>query len=197
HDSVRVEVAPAAQFQRVHLLLRVLVVAALSMLHGSDLGLFGLLYFFLPVIAAILVAQRGAARYLGSDASWLVPLLEWVLGFYAYMLFVTDVFPLGQAERAVRLRVSAAGSPSVGSALLRLLTSIPFLLVLLLIGLGSFVISVIAALNILLFQSYPRAMRSFQQDVIGWMARLFAYHASLVEDYPSLSYAARTRDAQA
>lgn len=195
--SVQIEVAPNLQFKRVQLLLRVLVVAALGMLHRSDVGLFGLLYFFLPVIAAILVAQRGGARYLESDAPWLLLLLEWVLGFYAYMLFVTDVFPLGREERAVRLRVTPAGTPTVGSALLRLLASLPFLLMLALIGIGSFVISLIAALNILLFEAYPEAMRSFQQDVVGWMARLFAYHASLVDEYPSLSQPSHARDARA
>ena len=196
NHSVRIEVAPNPPFKRVQLLLRVLVLAALSMLHRSDVGLFGLLYFFLPVLAAIMVAQRGSAKYLDSDAPWLRSLLEWVLGFYAYMLFVTDAFPLGQAERAVRLQVTPGGSPTVSSALLRLLTSLPFLIVLVLAGIVSFVVSLIAAFSILLFASYPEAMRSYQRDMVGWLARLFAYHASLVDEYPSLRDASRPRDAE-
>jgi Domain of unknown function (DUF4389) len=123
------------------------------------------------------------------DAPWLVSLLEWVVGFYAYMLFVTDAFPLGRRERAVRLHVTAGGAPSVGSSLSRLVTSIPHLLVLVLLGIPSIVIGVIAAFNILLFESYPEAMHSFQRDIAARIARLFAYHASLVDAYPAPDFA--------
>lgn len=185
---VRIEVAVPARFARVQLLVRVLVVAAFGMIHESGPGLFGLLYFGLPVVAAVLITQRNGAGYLERDAPWLISALEWVVGFYAYMLFVTDKFPLDAQGRAVRLNVSVQGSPTVGRALLRLVTSLPQLVVLLFVGLASFVIAVIAAAGILLFESYPESLRAFQREVVGWIARLFSYHASLVETYPPLGF---------
>jgi hypothetical protein len=166
------------------------------MLHRSEIGLFGLLYFILPAVAAILITHRGGAKYLELDAPWLVSFLEWVVGFYAYMLFVSDAFPLGRRERAVRLHVSAGGEPTVGSALARLVTSIPHLLALVLLGIPSIVIGVIAAFSILLFESYPEAMRTFQLDVAARIARLFAYHGSVVDAYPALDFATRPSHAE-
>lgn len=183
--SVEIDVPPHAPWKRVHLLVRALVWVALGMVHESGPSLFGLLYFFLPVVAAILIAQRGGTRYLESAAPGLVWLLEWVVGFYAYMLFVCDVFPLGKHERAVRLHVTPSGDPTAASALLRLVTSLPHLVVLVLVGIASVFVALIAALSVLLFETYPEAMRSFQRDFTGRLARLLAYHASLVATFPS------------
>ena len=185
---VRIEVQTPAKFERVQLLVRLLVLIAFGMIHESGLGLFGLVYFLLPVVAAVLITQRGGEGYLDRDAPWLVSALEWVVGFYAYMLFVTDRFPLDKRERALQLHVAVDGHPSVGSALARLLASLPQLVVLFFVGLVSAVVSVIAAVGILLFETYPEALRTFQQEVVSWLARLFAYHGSLVQKYPPFGF---------
>jgi hypothetical protein len=183
---VTIEVAEMSRFARVQLLVRVLVVAAFGMVHESGPGLFSLLYFILPVVAAVLITQRTGAGYLDRDAPWLISFLEWVVGFYAYMLFVTDRFPLDARGRAVRLNVAVQGTPTVGRALLRLVTSLPQLVVLFVLGLVSLVVAVIAAAGILLFEGYPKPLRGFQRGVLGSIARLFSYHASLVQTYPPL-----------
>lgn len=183
--TVQIDVPSNGRFKRVQLLVRALVLIAFGIVHQSGPGLFGLLYFFLPVIAAILITQRGGAHYLESAAPWLVSVLEWTIGFYAYMLFVCDVFPLGERERAVRLRVIPSGAPTTASALVRLVTTLPHVLVLAILGIASVVVAVIAALNVLLFETYPEAMRSFQQDVTVRIARVFVYHASIVDTYPT------------
>jgi hypothetical protein len=74
---------------------------------------------------------------------------------------------------------------------LRLLTNIPHLLVLVILAIPGVVIAAIAAFNILLFESYPEAMRLFQLEIAARIARLFAYHASLVDAYPALGFAPR------
>jgi hypothetical protein len=184
---VRVDIEAPTQFQRVQLFVRILVLIAFGMIHQSGIGLFGLLYVLLPIVAAVLITHRGGAGYLERDASWLVAVLEWVVAFYAYMLFVTDAFPLDSRGRPVRLRVATQGAPSVGSALLRLVTSLPQLVVLMILGFIAVVLALFAAVGILLFGHYPAAMRAFQQEVVARGARLFSYHASLVQQYPPLS----------
>ncbi len=186
---VRIEVQTPAKFKRVQLLVRILVLVAFGMIHESGPGLFGLVYFLLPVVAAVLITQRGGTGYLERDAPWLVSALEWVVGFYAYMLFVTDTFPLDRRERALQLHVAVDGHPSVGSALARLLASLPQLVVVFFVGLVSALVALIGAVSILLFETYPEALRSFQKDVVAWLARLFAYHGSLVQKYPPFGFA--------
>jgi hypothetical protein len=190
---VRIDLTAPVHFDRIQLLVRALIFVAFGMIHESGSGLFACLYVVLPAVAAVLITHRGGAGYLERDAPGLISVLEWVIGFYAYMLFVTDTFPLDTRARAIRLRVSVAGTPTVGRALLRLVTSVPHLIVLAFVGLASFVIGVIAAVGILLFERYPEPLRAFQQDVTAWIARLFAYHACLVQSYPPLAFSDATR----
>ena len=84
----------------------------------------------------------------------------------------------------MRLKVVRSGSPTVGSALLRILKAIPSALVLALLGLVSSIVWLIAAVSILLTDTYPARLWKFQYAVTGWQAHLLAYLASLVEPYP-------------
>ena len=185
---VRVVVALPARFARVQLALRLLVLAAFGVVHQSAGGLLGVLYLLLPLAAAVLVTQRGGRAYLERDAPFLVGVLEWVLGLYAYLLFVTDVFPLAPRDRPLRLRVEPQGTPTVGTALLRLVTTLPHAVALLFIGIAAMVITCIAAVAVLFTERYPDALRGFQRDVIAWVARVFAYHACIVEGYPPFAF---------
>ncbi|HEX7480353.1 MAG TPA: DUF4389 domain-containing protein [Polyangiales bacterium] len=185
---VTLEIQHPLRFERVQVLLRLLVCLAMGALHQSLAGLFATLYFFMPVVVAVLVSRRGGARFLTGDSTWLCTCLEWVIGVYAYLLFVTDRFPLGVQERPVRLHVHLCGTPSVGGALLRLVTSIPHALVLCLLSVVSALLGLVAALAILASEHYPSSLRTFQHNLVAWLARLFAYHASLVDVYPPFAF---------
>jgi hypothetical protein len=178
---VVLEIDAPQRFERVQLLLRVLVFIACGTLHNS-LG--GSLYLLLPIVAAVLISQRNGGAYLERDQRWLVSALEWVVALYAYMLCLTDRFPLEPGRRGVRLDVRVSGTPTVGSALCRLLTSLPHALILMLFGIVSAFVSLFAAVSILLTEQYPAPLRAFQRGYAGWIARVFAYHLSLVEAYP-------------
>ena len=41
---------------------------------------------------------------------------------------------------------------------------------------------------ILVRETYPAALYDFQRGVLRWQARLLAYHASLVDEYPPLAF---------
>jgi len=43
---------------------------------------------------------------------------------------------------------------------------------------------VIAAVSVLINKTYPRSIYGFQRAVLRSVGRLFAYHASLVDRYP-------------
>jgi hypothetical protein len=106
------------------------------------------------------------------------------VAFYAYLLILTDRFPTERPGEIVRFEVRAGGSPTVGSALLRLIYSIPNAFVFLLLGIVSVAVWLIAAVMVLMRESYPEGLYNFQRGVLRWEARLLGYHASLVEEYP-------------
>ena len=57
-------------------------------------------------------------------------LVAFVIGFSAYLFLGTDEFPTWDAEGAVQYRYQPSGTPTVGSALLRIITVLPHLFVL-------------------------------------------------------------------
>jgi hypothetical protein len=185
---VTLELQLEERFERMQLLLRLLVCMAIGVLHQSMGGIFGALYLLLPVVVAILISRKGGAGFLDEDSHWLVLSLEWVIGLYAYLLFVTDRFPLPSQPRHARLIVQPTGTPSVGHALARLLLSIPHAFVLAILGLVSGIVWLLAAVMILFTERYPSGLHAFQRKYVAWMARFFVYHASLVEAYPPFSF---------
>src|SRR5690606_26967384 len=79
------------------------------------------------------------------------------------------------------------GQPTIGSALLRLLTSIPSAFVWCLLGIVSWLLCLFSYLTVLFAAKVPDSIVALQTGYLRWAARLFAYHASFVEEYPPFS----------
>ena len=172
-----VERPPA--FQRAHVFLRIALLILIGWI-GHPLGL---LWVGIPVVAAILVSQKGGQRYLEEDGPTVVRLLTWLLDLLAYLALLTDQLPGGEGH-SVRFQVERSGSPTVGSALLRILYAIPSLIVLAILLFVAGFAWLIAAVCVLVSERYPDGLWRFLCGVVRWEARLFAYLASLVEHYP-------------
>jgi len=172
------------KFDRVQVALRLAVLLVLAILAGAIGWIFGLLYLAIPIWAAILISQKGAETYLAERGGPMLTLLRWYLALYAYMFLLTDRFPTEKPEEAIRFEVAPSGSPTVGSALLRLIMSIPSAFVLGILGIVGFFIWIIAAVSVLIQESYSEGLWNFQLAISRWNARLLAYHASLVGEYP-------------
>jgi hypothetical protein len=171
------------RFQRRHVLLRIAMVLVLSLMLAFSWFVV-LVYLTVPVVAAAFVS-RDKGRYLEQSGELMRRFSHWLVAFDAYITYLTDRLPLEDPEDVVRYEVRMSGTPTPGSALLRLVYSIPHGLVLLVLG---FVIApvtwVAAAVFILLTGSYPDALYRFHTGVVRWTARLLAYHASLTDEYP-------------
>jgi hypothetical protein len=186
---VQLEVTSPLHFDRVQLALRVVIAIALGWL-GTSAGWVGcLLFFALPVIAAVAISTRGAQAYLDDTGAKVWRAASWLLAFSAYMLLLVDRFPVGEPT-GVQLQIRPDGHPTTSSALLRLFTSIPSGFVLGLLGFVSSVLFVVGAVMILIDGRVPAGILGFQRGVLRWQARLFAYHASLIEEYPPFSFEA-------
>jgi hypothetical protein len=165
------------KFERPQIFLRILLWILLS-------WIVGLAFFVLPIAAAIYISQKGSEKFLEEDGPKMTGWLRWIMGFYAYLAIVTDRFPSEKAEELVKFEVRTSGTPTVGSALLRLIYSIPSAFVLGLLGIVSEILWIIAAVMVLVQENYPDGIYNFQRGIVRWEARLLGYHASLVEQYP-------------
>jgi hypothetical protein len=175
---VQLEVTSPARFDRMQLLLRVLISMALGFI-GITTGWFkSLLYIVLPVLAAIGIGPK----------AWRP--VTWLLSFSAYMLLLTDRFPLDD-DTGVRIEMQPTGHPTPGSALLRLITSLPSAIAWSFLGFVSCVLWFVGAIAILIGGPMPRGILDFQAGFLRWQARLLAYHASLVDEYPPFSFGER------
>ena len=170
------------KFERPQVALRILVILLLSILAGAVGWIFGLFYLAVPVLAAVFISQDGAEAYFKDTKMPMI--LRWYLALYSYLAVLIDRFPTDEPEKIITFEFRPTGSPTVGSALLRLILSIPSALVLALLALVGLVVWVIAVVSILIRENYSDGLYNFQLGIMRWQARLLAYHASLVDEYP-------------
>ncbi len=176
------------RFERAHVALRVVLLVVLSLIASAP-GVFAVVYVALPVVAAIVIGQKGGERYVAEDGERMAAAVRWVVAALAYLALLTDELPRRETQ-PVRVAVQPSGTPTVGSALVRLLTALPSALVLALLGVAAAIVWIVAAGFVLATESYPRELYDFQRGVLAWETRLLAYLASLVEPYPPFSLAA-------
>ena len=184
---VQLDVTSPPRFDRIQLLLRLALAIALGSIGITAGWIMCLLFLTLPVVAAIAVSTRGARAYIDDLGPQLWRAIGWLLTLSAYMLLLVDRFPLGESSD-VHLELRLTGQPTTGSAMLRLITSIPSGFVLGLFGIVSSVMFVVGAVTILVGNTVPASILAFQRGVLRWQARLVAYHASLVDEYPPFTF---------
>jgi hypothetical protein len=179
---VTFDVERPAQFSRSGVPLR-FVVLVMFFLPGSINWVASL--FYLPVTSALLLSQKGAERFFEEDRRRLTDLIRWVIGLYSYFAFLTDTASLDFERTGVRLEVERSGTPSTGSALRRIVFSLPNVAVFGVFGILALGVWGLAGVSILATGNYPRSLYAYQRAVNRWQARLFSYHTSLVDEYPS------------
>lgn len=167
-------------YDRVQLLLRLVLLACLGIAGWSGGWVFLLLYLGLPLVAAITVASGGPAAYREEVAPVVIRFLRWFIGINAYVGMVNDRFPIREDGLIVRLDVAPGAPPTAGAALLPLLTSLPAAIVLALLGLVSAVLWVVGAITILTTRSVPGAVVRFQRGMLRMLAELLVHQASLL-----------------
>ena len=176
---------PPERFQRPQVAIRVLLLFITSWLGGLAGAILGLPYLFLPIASAVLISQKGADRFMREDAPRVAGWLRWLICLYAYLFLATDQLVFTQEPGAIlHFEVQPQGTPTAGSALLRLIYSIPSAFVLGLIGIVAGVLWLVAAVYILFQETCPKGIYDFFRGYLRWQARLLGYHASLVEEYP-------------
>jgi len=181
---VRLHVERAARTSRIHVLTRLLLLLAVGALGWSSI--YWALYLALPAVAALLILRRGGGEgYLSEDGPRLVRVLRWLAAAYAYLWLLTDVLPTAQGG-PVDLQVAPSGSPTPTSALLRIVTSIPAIVLLGLLTIAAGLVWIVGAASILAIERMPGVLADFLALTLRVQFRVVAYHLSLVDRYPSL-----------
>lgn len=176
-----------SRMSRVHVAVRLAVLLALGSIGCSSV--YWLLYVLLPVVAALLVSRDGPEGYLREDAPGALRVLRWVSSAYAYLWLLTDAVPRADGGGPVELTIRAGGNPTPGSALVRLASSLPALLLLAILSLLAAVLWIVGAICVLAVERVPAAVADFIAMKLRYQCRLLAYHLSLVDAYPSLDTA--------
>jgi hypothetical protein len=184
---VQLVVERADRIPRVHVLIRLALLLALATLGCSSIYWF--LYLALPPLVALLVSKKSGASYLAEDAPRVVRVLRWIAAAYAYLWLLSNELPTAQASR-VDLQIEPGGTPTVGSALARLVYSLPALLLVAVLSLAATLVWLVAAAVVLVTERMPDSLADFLALVLRVQFRLVAYHLSLVERYPSLEESA-------
>ncbi len=192
-NPVRFHAGPLTDRDPVHVALRLVLLLALALIGCSSAYWF--LYVALPGTAAWLIAQHGARQFLGRDSRRIVAILRFIAAAYAYLWLLTDTLPGTDGEEAIELEVDPQGAPTTGSALLRLLYSVPALLLLALLSVVGAVLWVIGAAGILAWRRLPDWIGDYMALTLRYQFRLLAYHLSIVDRYPTVHEESATRDA--
>lgn len=181
---VTFEIERPPAFDRAHVFLRIGVLAVI----GWAVQPVGLLWLGLPVVAAFLISQKSGERYLAEDGPTVTRALNWIVDVVAYVALLTDRFP-SLDEHTVRYEVERSGSPTKRSALLRIVHAIPSVMVLAVLTWVATIVWFFAMVLVFFTGRYPESWWRFLCGIVGWDARLIAYLASLVDDYPPFALA--------
>lgn len=186
NHPTQLEIAPPERMQRIHVLIRLILLIALGVVGWSSV--YWLAYLTLPALAALLLSSEGPTRYFAEDAPKITRALRWLASAYAYLWLLTDAYPKAEGGPVV-LQIEVGGKPTAASALLRLLTSIPAVLLLALMSFAAGVLWLIEAIVILVRARPSVTIGDFLALTLRYQFRLIAYHLSLVDRYPSLESA--------
>jgi hypothetical protein len=106
----------------------------------------------------------------------------------AYTSYLRDEYPSTDEEQAVHLEIAypdAEGQLNRFMPLIKWLLAIPHYVILIILGICTFVVTLIGWLAILILGQYPRGLFEFVVGVARWGERVNAYAGMLVTDrYP-------------
>ena len=180
---VRFHVEPM-RMDRLHVLIRLVLLGAVATVGLSSF--YWLLYLAVPVVVALIVSDEGADYYMEQDAPRVARTLQWIAGLYAYLWLLTDEMPTTQPGGPVTLEIDLRGEPTLRSAFVRVVTSLPALVVLAILSLVAMAFWVVGAISILVMRRVPLGVSDFIAMKLQYQFRLVAYHLSLVDEYPAV-----------
>lgn len=149
----------------------------------------------LGTAGSVAVASWLAILVRGRIPRWLfdfqVALYRWVNRAVGYFLQLTDRYPPFEGDWVISYDVRYPERLSRWKLLFwKVITAIPHFIILVFLGLGAIIVTVIAWFFILIAGRYPRGMYDYVAGVMRWNARVGAYVLSLTDEYPPFNLSA-------
>lgn len=188
---VTYDIQQQEKYDRTHVFIRIVLFVVIGVLFSFVQPLSsvsGLFYLAVPVVAAILIAQKGAATYFAERENNMAKWLRWLFALSAYVSMLTDRLPNQEPRQTLRFEIAPEGEPSAGSVLLRIILAIPHAIVLALLGIVAGILMVVAAILVLVQEKYPAGIFGFLRGYARWNARVYGYMAGFAQDYPPFSF---------
>ena len=176
------------RYDRMQVVIRIAILVVLSILGGALGWLGGAVYLGIPVVAAILISQRGARAYLDERDEKMALWLRYIFSIYAYIGLMTDRLPNEDPRQTLRYEVEPDGEPSIGQVLLRIILAIPHAIILGLLGIVAFFMILVAGIMVLIQEKYPESIFNFLRGYARWYVRMLSYMAGLVQAYPPFAF---------
>ena len=186
--GVTFDIERPESYDRMQVVIRILIIVVASILAGALGWISCALYLAVPVLAAILISQKGAATYFAESEQNMTLWLRYVIAIYAYLGLLTDKLPNEDPRQTMRFDVTPSGEPTTGGVLVRIITVIPHAIVLALLGVVAAILIVVAAIMILVNESFPEGIYGYLRGYLRWQARVYAYLAGLVQEYPPFAF---------
>jgi Domain of unknown function (DUF4389) len=186
--GVTFDITQPERYDRTQVAIRILIIIVLSILAGALGWVPGVLFLAIPVLAAIFISQKGAATYFAESEENMTRWLRYVVAAYAYLALLTDRLPNEDPRQTMRFEIAPSGEPTPGGVLIRIITTIPHFIVLALLGFVAGVLIVVAAIMVLVNETYPSGIFDFLRGVLRWQARVLAYLAGMEQEYPPFAF---------
>jgi hypothetical protein len=180
------------RYDRIQLLWRLGIWMVLGAVTN---GVLGFAYFAGPIVSAIFVSRHGADGFHEKYGAKYAKFVSFYADLQTYFLFGTDEFPSWGKEGAAHYSYQPSGSPTVGSALLRLIMVIPHAIMGWVLGIIIFGASLVAIVTVLMSETVSEGIWGILMGIVAWEARVLTYFLSMVEEYPPFSLDKEVRGA--
>src|SRR5438552_7469871 len=124
---VTFDIAYPQKMDRVQIAIRIGILIILSFILNP---VFGAMWFVIPIVAAIMISQRGGENYVAEADENMTKWLRLLMAAHAYLGLVTDRLPNEEPRETLTFEVRRTGTPSAGQTLLRIILGIPHYFVL-------------------------------------------------------------------
>lgn len=190
---VTFNIAKPQKFQRIQIALRFIIIFLLSLIN-TLFYIYLALYLAIPLLASILLSQKGAEKYLQESNGNILKWISFLVGFNAYLGLLTDKFPIESNFDHFNLKITPGGKPTIGDPLLRILLALPHYIALIIVAIPLVVLYPLAAIFILATENYPDFFYSYLRGYVRWQTRVYFYLAAIVEEYPPFSFRNGTKE---
>jgi hypothetical protein len=154
---------------------------------GASGGLLGAVAFVCAVFAWFAILFTGRQ----PEGLWKLAALylRWRVRSNSYVTLLRDEYPpFGDGTYPVLVDIEPPPVPRNRlTVAFRAILVIPHLIVLALLGIGWFVVTLVAWISILFTGRYPESLYRFSVGMLRWNARVDAYVLLLIDDYPPFS----------